>query len=223
MIYYGYQEIVDGERHTQVSQIPYLRRHLWPFGAYFLVPAGVLQDWVWEAGESANETCPMGSLQTATAAKSCHQGRIPLYSATVESAQQVQQAVRFARRHNLRLVIRNTGHDLAGRSSAPDSFQIHTHRLQETQFHTDLRLNGSTASLGPAVTVGAGVMMGNLYARAAREGYMVLGGDCPTVGVAGGFLQGGGVSDFLSLNQGLGVDNVLEYEIVTADVSIHMT
>ncbi|KAM5453167.1 hypothetical protein MaudCBS49596_002944 [Microsporum audouinii] len=178
---------------------------------------GVLQDWVWEAGESANETCPMGSLQTATAAKSCHQGRIPLYSATVESAQQVQQAVRFARRHNLRLVIRNTGHDLAGRSSAPDSFQIHTHRLQETQFHTDLRLNGSTASLGPAVTVGAGVMMGNLYARAAREGYMVLGGDCPTVGVAGGFLQGGGVSDFLSLNQGLGVDNVLEYEIVTAD------
>ncbi|EFR02907.1 oxidoreductase [Nannizzia gypsea CBS 118893] len=181
---------------------------------------GVLQDWVWEAGETANETCPVGSLRTVSAVNSCHQGRIPLYSVGVESAQQVQKAVRFARRHNLRLVIRNTGHDLAGRSSAPDSFQIHTHRLQEIHFHTNLRLNGSNASLGPAVTVGAGVMMGNLYSQAARNGYMVLGGDCPTVGVVGGFLQGGGVSDFLSLNQGLGVDNVLEYEVVTADGEI---
>lgn len=137
----------------------------------------------------------------------------------MESTQQIQEAVRFARRHNLRLVIRNTGHDLAGRSSAPDSFQIHTHRLQGIQFHSDMRLNGSNTPLGPAVTVGAGVMMGNLYAQAALNGYMVLGGDCPTVGVVGGFLQGGGVSDFLSLNRGLGVDNVLEYEVVTANVS----
>ncbi|KAF3492208.1 oxidoreductase [Arthroderma uncinatum] len=192
MIYYAYQGIVGGGLHSQ--------------------------DWVWEAGMTANETCPVGgSLQTASSASSCHQGRIPLYSASVESAQQVQQAVLFAKRHNLRLVIRNTGHDLAGRSSGPDSLQIHTHRLQDTQFHADLRLNGSTTSLGPAVTVGAGVMMGSLYARAARNGYMVLGGDCPTVGVVGGFLQGGGISDFLSLNQGLGVDNVLEFEVVTAD------
>ncbi|KMQ42996.1 CO dehydrogenase flavoprotein-like, FAD-binding, subdomain 2 [Trichophyton rubrum] len=178
---------------------------------------GLLQDWVWEAGETANESCPVGSLRTASAVNSCHQGRIPHFTVGVESTKQVQEAVRFARRYNLRLVIRNTGHDLAGRSSAPDSFQIHTHRLQEIQFHVDMRLDGSNTSLGPAVTVGAGVMMGNLYAQAARHGYMVLGGDCPTVGVVGGFLQGGGISDFLSLNQGFGVDNVLEYEVVTAD------
>ncbi|KAK2839327.1 hypothetical protein FQN49_006252, partial [Arthroderma sp. PD_2] len=178
---------------------------------------GVLQDWVWEVGKTANETCPVGgSLRAGTTTHSCHQGRIPLYSVSVKSAEQIQQAVRFAKQHNLRLVIRNTGHDLAGRSSAPDSLQIHTHRLQDIRFHTDLWLNGSTDPLGPAVTVGAGVMMGSLYARAAREGYMVLGGDCPTVGVVGGFLQGGGVSDFLSLNRGLGVDNVLEFEVVTA-------
>ena len=69
------------------------------------------------------------------------------------------------------------------------------------------------------MSVEAGVMMGDLYGRSAQNGYIVVGGDCPTVGVAGGFLQGGGVSDFLSLHHGLAVDNALELEVVTASVS----
>jgi hypothetical protein len=70
------------------------------------------------------------------------------------------------------------------------------------------------------VSVEAGVMMGDLYTKSAQNGYIVVGGDCPTVGVAGGFLQGGGVSDFLSLHHGLAVDNALEFEVVSASVSI---
>lgn len=149
----------------------------------------------------------------------CHQGRIPLYSIKAGSTQDVQKAVTFARRHNLRLIIRNTGHDLAGRSSSPNAFQIHTHGLQSIKFHEGFRIDGSPGPLGPAVTVEAGVMMGDLYARSAQHGYILVGGDCPTVGVAGGFLQGGGVSDFLSLHHGLAVDNALEFEVVTAAVS----
>lgn len=178
---------------------------------------GALQDWVWEAGRSVAETCPLGSQMINHT--SCHQGRIPLYSAAVNSTQQIQKVVLFAKRHRLRLTIRNTGHDLAGRSSAANSLQIHTHRLKWTQFHKDFRLNGSEESFGPAVSVGAGVQMGELYAKAAEMGYIIVGGDCPTVGVIGGFLQGGGVSDFLSFQYGLAVDNVLEFEVVTSDVS----
>ncbi|KAL1860007.1 hypothetical protein Plec18170_001956 [Paecilomyces lecythidis] len=70
--------------------------------------------------------------------------------------------------------------------------------------------------MGSAVTVGAGVLLGDLYARGSLEGYTVVGGECPTVGAAGGFLQGGGVSSFLSHIWGLAVDNVLEFEVVTA-------
>lgn len=149
----------------------------------------------------------------------CNQGRIPLYSAMVNSTKHVQEAVMFAKQHDLRLIIRNTGHDLAGRSSSPNALQIHTHRLQGIYFHENFRLHGFDNSLGPAVSVEAGVMMGDLYARSAENGYIVVGGDCPTVGVAGGFLQGGGVSDFLSLHHGLAVDNALEFEVVTASVS----
>ncbi|KAJ5673935.1 oxidoreductase [Penicillium macrosclerotiorum] len=175
------------------------------------------RDWVWEAGPSEVETCPIGTQMSNHT--SCHQGRIPLYSALVDSVQHIQEAVLFAKKHDLRLTIRNTGHDLAGRSSAANSLQIHTHRLQKTSFYQDFRPNGSHETFGPAVSIGAGVQVGELYARAAEKGYTVVGGDCPTVGVAGGFLQGGGVSDFLSLQYGLAVDNVLEFEVVTADVS----
>jgi FAD/FMN-containing dehydrogenases len=138
----------------------------------------------------------------------------------VSSAKHVQDAVMFAKRHNLRLIVRNTGHDLAGRSSSPNALQIHTNRLQGVHFHENFQLHRSERSVGPAVSVEAGVMMGDLYAKSAQNGYIVVGGDCPTVGVAGGFLQGGGVSDFLSLHHGLAVDNALEFEVVTASVSV---
>jgi hypothetical protein len=61
--------------------------------------------------------------------------------------------------------------------------------------------------------------MGDLYRRCAIEGVTVVGGDCPTVGVVGGYLQGGGVSPFFGLEAGLAVDNAVEFEVVTANVS----
>lgn len=148
----------------------------------------------------------------------CQQGRVPLYSVAVQSAQHVQKAVLFAKQHNLRLVVKNTGHDNAGRSSSPDSFQIHTNLLKGIQYHADFFAQGANTSSGPAVTFGAGVMHWELYKKGALEGFSVVGGECPTVGAAGGFLQGGGVSSFHSYTRGLAVDNVLEYHVVTASV-----
>ena len=42
-----------------------------------------------------------------------------------------------------------------------------------------------------------------------------MGGECPTVGIAGGYSQGGGHS-LLSSIYGLGADQILEWEVVTA-------
>lgn len=44
---------------------------------------------------------------------------------------------------------------------------------------------------------------------------VILSGECPTVGLAGGYLQGGGHSP-LSTWYGLAADNLLQYEVVTA-------
>ncbi|CAG7923743.1 unnamed protein product [Penicillium olsonii] len=174
---------------------------------------GALQDWLWEVGSTETETCNTQGRPD----EPCHQGRVSVYSVTARSALHVQRAVAFAKHHDLRLVIRNTGHDGSGRSSAPDSLQIFTHYLDAIQYDEDFRPVDSPRAIGPAVSVGAGVRLGDMYTRASREGYTIVGGLCPTVGIAGGFVQGGGVSAIFSHTRGLAVDNTLEFEVVTAD------
>jgi FAD/FMN-containing dehydrogenase len=52
---------------------------------------------------------------------------------------------------------------------------------------------------------------------AARDlGLVVVGGECPTIGIAGGYTQGGGNSA-ISTSFGLAADNVLKWEVVTAN------
>ncbi len=73
----------------------------------------------------------------------------------------------------------------------------------------------STYYSGPALRLGAGIQGGEAYQVAHSHGYRVVGGTCPTVGIAGGYSQGGGHSSLSSIH-GLGADNVLEWEVVTA-------
>lgn len=68
---------------------------------------------------------------------------------------------------------------------------------------------------GPALKVGAGVRGADAAEFAAQYSYRVVVGDCPDVGLAGGYTQGGGYSLLTGL-YGLAADNVLEWEVVTA-------
>lgn len=63
--------------------------------------------------------------------------------------------------------------------------------------------------------IGAGVQGYEAISASAAEGYVALTGECPTVGLAGGYTQGGGHSA-LSTSFGLAADNTLEFEVVTA-------
>lgn len=69
---------------------------------------------------------------------------------------------------------------------------------------------------GPAIKLGAGVIGSQAYVAASAAGYRVVGGTCPTVGISGGYTQGAGHS-ILASRYGLAADNVLEWEVVTAD------
>lgn len=68
--------------------------------------------------------------------------------------------------------------------------------------------------------MGAGVQGYEAYTAAHARGLLVVGGECPTVGLAGGFTSGGGHSSFSSI-YGMAADQALEWEIVTAD-GIHL-
>lgn len=68
---------------------------------------------------------------------------------------------------------------------------------------------------GPAYTLGSGVMGFQVLDALTPQGYVLVGGECPTVGLAGGYTQGGGHSA-LSTSFGLGADQTLSFEVVTA-------
>ncbi|KAI0758134.1 FAD/FMN-containing isoamyl alcohol oxidase MreA [Fomes fomentarius] len=133
----------------------------------------------------------------------CLLGNYVRYAINVSSAQDVATGIRFAKERNIRLVIRNTGHDYNGKSTGAGSLAIWTHHLKNITF-----LDYSDPSYtGKAIKVGAGVQGGEAYAAADAQGLAVVGGDCPTVGIAGGYSQGGGHSALAS-KYGLGADQV---------------
>jgi FAD/FMN-containing dehydrogenase len=66
---------------------------------------------------------------------------------------------------------------------------------------------------GTAVTVGAGMVMSDIFEHLDRLNQTIVGGSGRTVGVAG-YVTGGGHSP-LSPRYGLAADNVLEMELVT--------
>jgi hypothetical protein len=64
--------------------------------------------------------------------------------------------------------------------------------------------------------MGAGVQAYEAYAAADANGVRIVGGSCPSVGLAGGYTQGAGHGP-LNAMYGLAADNVLEWEAVTAE------
>ncbi|KAJ6023621.1 uncharacterized protein N7446_013985 [Penicillium canescens] len=156
----------------------------------------------------ANQTCDPFTSQS----KPCTLGNFASYSVNVTSSNEVIAAVRFARKHNIRFVIKNTGHDYLGRSTGAGALSVWTHHLNDIEYQDW----SDSDYQGPAFKVGAGVVGYQILDAAHSKGLVVVTGECPTVGLAGGYTQGGGHSA-LSTQFGLGADNTLEYEVVTAD------
>lgn len=174
----------------------------------------------WETWPEKDEQCYIETPQSTP----CKQGRIPLLSVKVKEAKHIQEAVKFAAKHNLKLVIKNSGHDFIGRSSAPNSLQIFTHDMKEIsivdEFVPTVPVNTGTPPSTKAVKLGAGVQLHEMYSYLGSKGVMVVAGTANTVGITGGYIQGGGHS-LLGWLHGMASDNALEFEVVLADVSAH--
>ncbi len=143
---------------------------------------------------------------------SCVLGNMASYAINVSTAADVVAGLGFARKHNVRLTIKNTGHDSLGRSAGRGSLALWTHNLKNVSLHN----YSSQHYTGPAIKLCAGVQAYEAYAAAASGGLRVTGGFCPTVGLAGGYVQGGGHGP-LEGKYGLAADNTLEFEVVTGD------
>jgi FAD/FMN-containing dehydrogenase len=140
------------------------------------------------------------------------------YAVAARDAQDVAEAVNFARVNRVRLVVKGGGHSYFGNSNAEGSLLIWTRPMERVELHDDFVPHAAPPSTMPqaAVSVGAGAIWGRVYdAVATRGGRYVQGGGCLTVGVAG-LVTGGGFGS-LSKAHGTGAGNLLEAEVVTAD------
>ena len=145
------------------------------------------------------------------------------YAIKAQSAADVAAGINFARKNNLRLVVKGGGHSYLGTSNAPDSLLIWTREMNRVTLHDAFVGKGCEGRVAPvpAVSAGAGAMWMDLYtAVTTASGRYVQGGGCATVGVAG-LVQGGGFGEF-SKRFGTAAGGLLEAEVVTADGKVRV-
>ncbi|RDL36373.1 FAD-binding protein [Venustampulla echinocandica] len=145
----------------------------------------------------------------------CTLGGLPSYVVNATTVKQVQLAVNFARNADIRLIVRNTGHDFSGKSGGAGSLSIWTHNLNAIEYVPRFEDQKQGYS-GPAFRGGSGVIGRDLFKAAGDKGLLVIGGEGQDVGILGGYLQNGGHSPMSSV-YGLAADQVLSISLVTAD------
>ena len=96
---------------------------------------GSMQNTNFETFISHNNTISACYLNT-TLGIPCGQGSVPPIGVDARSGGDIQAAVNFAKKYNLKLAVKNTGHDYLGRSTARGGFLIWTHNMKETLYNS---------------------------------------------------------------------------------------
>lgn len=129
-----------------------------------------------------------------------------------QNAQDVQNAVKWARANNVPIRIRSGGHNHEGYSTGTDVLIIDVSEMKELQVDKTKNI----------ATVQPGVTGGELYKRLYKDGLTQVGGTCGDVGISGLILTGGmGPQNRL---HGMSCDTLLSLDIVNAEGELlHVT
>ena len=135
-------------------------------------------------------------------------GRVNKYPALIarcHTAQDVVATVNFARDHNLAVAVRGGAHNSNGFATINNGLVIDLSPMKEIQVDPTNR----TARAEPGLTFGE-------FSRAVQAyGLATTTGVCASTGISGATLGGG--AGWLMSKYGLAIDNVLSFELVTAD------
>jgi FAD/FMN-containing dehydrogenase len=134
--------------------------------------------------------------------------RKPAVIARCNNAEQVAEAIRYARVHGLELSIRGGGHNYAGHAVCEGGMMIHLGAL-------------NSVSVDPAArraVCGGGATWADVDAATQQHGLATPGGFISHTGIAG-LTLGGGIG-WLTAMAGLSCDNLVSAEVVTADSRI---
>ncbi|KAL0569699.1 hypothetical protein V5O48_012259, partial [Marasmius crinis-equi] len=93
-----------------------------------------------------NQTCDPFTSRN----QPCTLGNYVTYAVNVSSPDHIIKTVRFVKEHNVRFVVKNTGHDYLGRSTGAGAVSVWTHNLRDI---TWLPTYQSSEYTGPALKV----------------------------------------------------------------------
>lgn len=120
-----------------------------------------------------------------------------------ETAQDVVDAMNFARQNHLPVAVLGTGHGM--KRAADDALLLNLTRMTGVEVHPDTQ----------SAWVVGGTKWGQVLEQAQKFGLAPLLGSSPDVGAVG-YSLGGGLG-WLGRKYGLSVDSILRMEVVTAD------
>ncbi|KAL6799648.1 hypothetical protein J3E68DRAFT_424298 [Trichoderma sp. SZMC 28012] len=131
----------------------------------------------------------------------------------------VASALNFAVRHRLCISTSGSGHEYNSRNSCPTGgILIRTILLKDKSFISKWEEDPVLAPSG-AFKFGAGAVFAEMHAFSKQYNRIIASGWCSTVGMVG-FHLGGGHGPF-GPSMGLGVDNVLEIEVMQVGQDAH--
>lgn len=131
--------------------------------------------------------------------------RHPALIVRCESRDDIVRAVQFANAHSLLTAVKGGGHSISGQSTCEGGLMIDLSRMREIELGRDKRV----ARAQP------GVLLAELDAQCQAAGLVTPLGTAADTGIAGLTLGGG--QGRLMRKLGLSCDNVLSFELVTAD------
>ena len=133
--------------------------------------------------------------------------QFPAVIVVAKTAEDIMTAVTFAREYNLGVAVQATGHGNV--RPADDCLLILTREMRSVTINP----------IAQTARVEAGVQWGAVLVAAQAHGLAPLLGSSPTVGAVG-YTLGGGLG-WLGRKYGLSADNVVEFELITADGTFH--
>lgn len=107
-------------------------------------------------------------------ALNCTIGAYPTMSVNVTTVAQIQLAINLARSLNLRLVIKNTGHDYSAKSTGAGALSLWTHNMKDIQYYERYE-EGSYRGL--AFKMAAGVQVFEAYEAAHKYNLTIVGAE----------------------------------------------
>ncbi|KAK7983913.1 hypothetical protein PG989_011315 [Apiospora arundinis] len=131
------------------------------------------------ANQYANDTClPFPRYP-------CSAEGYPAFVANATSAEHIKISLVFARRYNIRVVVKSSGHDFQGRSTAPGALSIWVHHMQAIETRSaPFRPQACPVTINEkTVTVAGGTQMNAVYEELVKINQTIVGGLSKTVAV----------------------------------------